>query len=448
MVLDTILHDNEIEYTNENAKVELKKGNNELAKTIFETLWNNSSKNDPYLLFNYGKALRKTKNSIVFVEICRGLNSNKNIMSNKFVISTLCWCLYDSYIKDYSVEDKDGFDDFLKKAGFIRDNCIQMDAIEYYINPYVLTIRKVVKTYNERSSKNYKEIIKWLSYLNSDKLSEVTFPFKDGKGKDRELASPKEFYYQHMAKSLEKTCRFKECMEICERAFNQISNFHYRNDMWIKARMYYSKCMLQDMENIEGAIKEYRELAYKENFWFMYHKLSQICFRYNRISEALLYASKAFTCRFENEKMVNLMSDTALLWQALGKDVNAKIFFQASVYYRNRQGWSISEELQYAISTFEIDVDKKPNINMMQNISKDYIESIEGKSERLEGEILNILPHGNTGFIKSSKGGSNVYFRIKDVLEKKKLAIGDKVEYELIKEKDNRIRAVKIKLRS
>ena len=81
----------------------------------------------------------------------------------------------------------------------------------------------------------------------------------------------------------------------------------------------------------------------------MYHKLSQICFSYNRLSEALLYASKAFTCRFEYEKMVNLMFDTALLWQASGIDVNAKIF-QASAYYRKRQGWQISEELQYYIN--------------------------------------------------------------------------------------------------
>ena len=38
--------------------------------------------------------------------------------------------------------------------------------------------------------------------------------------------------------------------------------------MWIKTRMYYSKCMLNDKDNIDDAIKGYREIAYKENFWF------------------------------------------------------------------------------------------------------------------------------------------------------------------------------------
>lgn len=447
--MDDTLQDNEIEYTNKNAKDELEKGNYNTAKTIFETLWNNSSKNDPYLLFNYGQALRKTKNGLVFIEICKELNGNKDIMSNKFVVSTLCWCLYDCYIKNYSVDDKEGFDYFIKRAEYIINNCEQMDANEYYKNPFVLTVIKVVKIYRDKPSKNYNEILKWLSYLNQDKLSEDVFCFKDETGKDRELASPKEFYYQNMAKTLEKMGKFKECIEVCEKAINQISKFHYRNEMWIKTRMYYSKCMLNDKDNIDDAIKGYREIAYKENFWFMYHKLSQICFSYNRLSEALLYASKAFTCRFEYEKMVNLMFDTALLWQASGIDVNAKIFFQASAYYRKRQGWQISEELQYYINLYEIDINKKPEINTMRNISNDYIMSIEGKIERVEGKVINIVsPHGRSGFIKPSKGGQNVYFKMKDVYGEKVLKKGNKVEYELFKENNGKTRAIKIMLRS
>ena len=178
LVLDDTLQDNEIEYTNKNAKDELEKGNYNTAKTIFETLWNNSSKNDPYLLFNYGQALRKTKNGLVFIEICKELNGNKDIMSNKFVVSTLCWCLYDCYIKNYSVDDKEGFDYFIKRAEYIINNCEQMDANEYYKNPFVLTVIKVVKIYRDKPSKNYNEILKWLSYLNQDKLSEDVFVLK------------------------------------------------------------------------------------------------------------------------------------------------------------------------------------------------------------------------------------------------------------------------------
>ncbi|WP_373000396.1 hypothetical protein [Lutispora sp.] len=444
--MDDIVKDKEIEYTRENAKAEFANGNYPLAKTIFETLWDNSSKNDVYLLYDYGQALRKVKESITFVEICRELNGNQNIMLNKWIISTLCWCLYDCYIKNYSVADKDGFDDFIKRAEYIKNNCIQMNANEHYKTPYVLTIKKVVKIYNERASKNFKEIIKWLSYLDPDILSEEVFNFQDEAGKDRELASPKEFYYQHMAKALEKIEKFEECITICETAFKQITKFHYRNDTWLKARMYYSKCMIQ--EDIENAIEEYKALAYKENYWFIYHKLSLICWRFNKLSDALLYASKAYICRFEHEKMVNLMLDTALLWQATGNNANAKLFFQASAFYRERQGWPVPEELQYAISVLEIDIEEKPNIRAIQHVSNDYIATIEGKTDKFKGKIENILPHGGAGFIKPRHGGSNIYFNMKGVLGKRILSKGDIVEYEVYEGKDGKMRAIKITKRS
>lgn len=443
-VLEDIVQRKKNEYTRENAKSELDKGNYPLTKTILEVLWDNSNKDDEYLLYDYGKALRKTKKSIKFVEIYRELNDNKKIISNKWIVSMLCWCLYDSYIKNYSVSNKNGFNNFINNAEHIINNCEQMNADEHYKNPYVLTIKKVVKIYTEKSSSNFNKIIEWLSYLAPDRLSEEVFNFQDETGKDRELASIKEFYYQHMAKALEKTEKYEDCITICETAFKQISKFHYRNDTWLKARMYYSKCMVN--EDIESAIREYKELADRENYWFMYHKLSQICFRYNKVSDALLYASKAYSGRFEYEKMVNLLLDTALLWQARGNNENANFFFQASAYYRERQGWMIPEELKYAINLFDIDVKVKPNIILIKSISKDYITIIEGKSNRLEGKIFNIFSHGGSGFIEPSKGGTNVYFNMKDV-GGKALIKGDRVEYEMSKGKDGKPRAVKVTMR-
>lgn len=136
----------------------------------------------------------------------------------------------------------------------------------------------------------------------------------------------------------------------------------------------------------------------------------------------------------------------ALLWQATGNNENAKLFFQASAFYRKRQGWPFSEELHYVISTYEIDVDERPNVKLMQSISSDYVKNIEGKKDKLEGQVENILSHGGSGFIKPSSGGSNVYFSMKDIIGRKTLIIGDKVEYELTKGKDEKIRAMKITL--
>ena len=294
--MDNIENIGEIEYTKENAKKQLKQGNYPLAKTIYEYLWENSNKSDIYLLFDYGTVLRKNGEGIKFIEICRIYNGDPKIINNQYIKSVLCWCLYDCYIKDYQAEDKDNYNDFLKKAEYIAENSEQKNAKDHFLTPYVSTILKVIKVFNKRASVNFREIAKWLAYLEPDILSEEVFVFQDETGKERELASPKEFYYQNKAKVLEKLGKYEECIEVCETAFLQISKFHYRNDVWIKARLYYSKCIVS--EDIETAIAQYKELAYKEDIWFMYHKLSQICLRNNKLSDALLYVSKAYSGRF------------------------------------------------------------------------------------------------------------------------------------------------------
>ena len=359
-----------------------------------------------------------------------------------YVISLLCWCLYDCYIKEYQVEDKDNYNAFLKKAEYIVENSEQKKANEFYLTPYVLTILKVIRVLNKRASINFREVTKWLECLEKDILSEEVYVFQDNTGKEREKASPKEIYYQNMAKALEKLGKYDECIEVCEMALIQISKFHYRNDVWFKERLYYSKCMVS--EDIETAISQYKELTYKEDMWFMYHKLSQICIRNNKLSDALLYASKAYSGKFEYEKMVNLFYDTAFLWQALGNENNAKLFFHACAYYRNRQGWSISEELKFAIYNYDTDIERKPNIKELQKITSEYVLSIEG-ANRYEGSVQKFTSNGYSGFIKPNEGKDNIFFNLKDVVGKKLLVKGLSVSYEIKQGTDGRIRAIKIK---
>lgn len=435
-----------IKYTKESAKQALQAEDFSRAKLICEKLWEESDKNDPYILYLYGKALRKTGESIKFLDISRSLYKNNKIMSNTYIISTICWCLYDCNIKPYEASDTEQFEEFLKSAEYIRTNCQQKDASEYHINPYVLTIVKVVKIYNKRASKNYKEVIRWLNYLDHQMLSEKEFSFCDESGKDRELASIKEFYYQNLIKALEKTEQYQECINKCEIALEQIKKFHYRNKTWIKARMFFSRCMVS--ENVEIAINEYKKMADNENYWFMYHKLSQICFRYNKMTDSLLYACKAFVCRFEEEKMVNLMLDIALTWQANGDQDNAKKFLHASAYYRKRQHWGMPEELRYMIQEFQIDIDEEPNIRELQDICNKYITVIEGEQQKFEGRIINIIkPHCKAGFIKPNSGGENIYFNVKEIKGNKTSIENALVEYCIGNDDKGRSIAIKINIR-
>ena len=431
------------DFTLEKAKEFRKKEENHKAELIIERLWNDSNK-DVYVLQEYGTILRKNNNSNKFIEICRENIRNKNIIKNKYIISILCWCIYDVYIKDYEKQEETDFQEFLKEAKFIRDNCKQLEKKREHHNPYVLTIFKVIRVYLKCASVNYKEILKWLEALNPNELSEEEYNFQDSDGKDREMASKKEFYYQYKTKALEKLQKYEECIEVCEEAFQNIENFHYRNDIWIKARLYFSKCMEADSNSVEDEIKKYKELAYKENHWFMYHKLSLICWRYGKTDEAILYVNKALSCRFEFEKMIKLLQDAALLYENRGDTINAKRYYEASAYYRNRNGWKITEELEFAISKYNLDINNKPNVSKLQEIASEYVKQVEGEDEQLVGKIIKI--NGEYGFIGVRGKKENIYFKRKDIINPKLLTTGCIVDFKTILT-DKGDRATNIKIR-
>src|SRR5699024_10281031 len=149
----------------------------------------------------YGKILRDNDKSDKFIEICREYARNQIVISNKYIIRLLCWCIYDVYIKDFEKNEKSDFEEFLKEAKFIKNNSVQLSKEKEYFNPYVLTIFKVIRVYLKSASVNYKEVLKWLEALNPNELSEEVYNFQDSDGQDREMASKKEFYYQYKTKA-------------------------------------------------------------------------------------------------------------------------------------------------------------------------------------------------------------------------------------------------------
>lgn len=57
------------------------------AEKILEQLWTNSSKNDVYLLYEYGNVFRSNNKQIVFINICRECYNNKSIINNPYVLT-------------------------------------------------------------------------------------------------------------------------------------------------------------------------------------------------------------------------------------------------------------------------------------------------------------------------------------------------------------------------
>lgn len=416
----------------------------ELSSRIFLELWNNPDNRKGYLLSCLGRSLRKEDRCKEFIDICRELDQKKEQLQNRYVQSELCWCLYHAHIKYYSIENQDEYDDFINRAKYIVKNSDQRDADEFCITPYVLTVIKVVKVMKKKATKPYKKIIEWLSYLEPDKLPCDAYEFVDERGKQRELASPKEFYYYIISKAYEQTKDYKKCIEACKAGLEQVEKLHYRNHIWLKARKQYCECLI--LGDNDEAIENYTLIADKEQHWYMYHKLSNLFFIQNEMDKSLLYASKAYSGRFEDEKMVNLLLDTGILWYNRDKRDNARVFFQASAYYRNIKGWRVPEELEFYIFDMELNIISKPNVHQIKTITSDYVDSIEGTDDYCEGIINNIKRDRGFGFIEPINMGENIFFRLKNVRNRERLFREDPVKY-IIKEENGRVEAINVRKR-
>ena len=424
----------EIEYKKIIAQKAFDENNIPQAIKIYDELIDKIGFKDQILLAKYGQALRKNGEPLKFIEKCREFVKTQRITFN-ILKNALCWCIYDEYIKKYDESNIDGFDEFLKEAKYICDNTKQLNADEYYKNPYVITVIKVVQVYNNKNNTNYRKVLEWLELLNPHILSENVYIFKDIKGIEREKASHKEFYYQNKIKSLEKTFQYLECYQLCQECFNEIQRFHYKNDIWIKSRELFCKCMEE-----QTYLEEYMTFAAKHNLWHIYKKVSDVCFRFNKVKEALIYGSKSILCSFEYEKMINLFLSMGQLFENIGETINAKIMFQASGYYRKINGWKIPEELEYSIEKYMLNIDTKVNRKQIEKIA---VEQLRKNNILKTGKIIKILEGNSTGFIKIENENKDIYFNIKDSKEKN-IAKYMYVDFEIV-QVNNKYRAINIR---
>lgn len=345
------------------------------------------------------------------------------------------WILYRKYIKQYNEENgQDGFAEFIDAAKEIT-SIVNQSAEDTDIDPYTLTVIKVVKNYVKRENKNYKSILEWIQKINPQTLSEKVYSITTEDGKEREQASHKELYYQYISKAYEKLGSDRECIKVCDEGLSEIKKWHYRNDVWVRARREYCNCRISD--NFEQDIIQYQKLADRTNHWFMFHKVASLYASNGNFQQAVYYASKALTCdRINTDTMINLFYDFGIYLQSSSHLSDADVFFQACAYYRTRNGWKLSEELRFVIQDKQLDTNSEPKLYVLQNIAKRFLPT---PIKRSYGKVMKLLIHGD-GFITSEK--SQYYFKSK---QNKGFFIDCKVSF--VPGKDNRGRNIALDIR-
>ena len=266
-------------------------------------------------------------------------------------------------------------------------------------------------------------------------MSENCYQFTDNKGKERELASPKETYYQTKSKCLEKLQRYDEAADCCEIALNTIKKWHYRNDLWLNARKWYCKCKTSQDDN---SLLQYITIAEQHKFWYMYHKIGNLYLSDGNTDLAKYYLCKAISAdSVDPEKMINLFYDLGMIWEINYRKDLAKIFYQAAYYYRKSYEWSIFEELKYAQNEYQFEIEKCLPIKELQKIGVEYLIKCDNL---IEGKITTYNRDERFGYI--SYGNQSIRFLFK--VTQRKLRLHDKVYFKCMRLNSGRIVAENI----
>lgn len=388
----------------------------------------------------YGRVCRKLNKQQEFLEIIKPLLIAEEMFdfTIDFFADIIGWCLYDLYILKY---DENCDHDIIEKSKFIINNCKQKELNEYKYNPLVLTIFKIVKILKNKSSVNYKKIIELLELLDPLKLPlDNVQTIKGPNDREMELASSREVYYQDLTKAYEKTRQFEKAYTLCDKALNDNSNWHYNNDLWIKARKYYCLCL--DNVDFDVNIEEYKKIVEEKKSWFMFHNLGNLLIAHSKIDEGFYYLCLALEIFPDPENKYGVMIDIAnILLNVYKKENEAIKFYQAALYFKTINGWNIGNSLDFRKKQFNLSETTKPNLFELKKLSLELAVSIKKINV---GNVKKIDINKNFGFIKLLDETRDIYFKTKNIKNKKHYLAQDTFVTFEIKQFNNKYEAIKI----
>jgi hypothetical protein len=370
--------------------------------------------------------------------------SHEQIANNKYLVAAIIACLrktnqykyVNNFLNTYNIQINENTDDIILNVyGWsIYDICKDEVEHEHFNKGNLLSLisypihliaskksnfsyavisnifRLILKKEKEQQNKNYEFINNFCDLFNPDLLSKETETFK-AENKDIEIASDYESWCANKSKALFELNHFQECYDVSKIAIENITIYHYNNDLWFARRIALSK---KELGNIEEAITDLEIIFQKKREWFIQKELAGLYFEVKEIEKAFAYAIQAIgTNGFGKlEFKIGLIF---LLGRILKQQMNlpmASKHFLAVKTIREQNGWKMTQELQDELNSLELE-----GINQ-ENLIKElklYWQKHQPKKDdsTLTGTIKRILndnDKGKNGFLTS--GGEDYYFNL------------------------------------
>ncbi len=207
--------------------------------------------------------------------------------------------------------------------------------------PYEKTVFRVLSVLKDPFMP--RDILRWLDRLDSSLLSTES-PADGGTGKQK--ASPLELYYSYRSESLLRLGSYHECIDVCQRALNEIPRFHYRNDIWFKRRIARSYFGVGEFEN---ALELLKSLLQTPEDWFIRKECAQVNVELGDIKCALRYGLDAALQYGSPAHRINLYVFLATLFDETGHLRLASCHWRLVYAIKREQNWFIDAALSERI---------------------------------------------------------------------------------------------------
>lgn len=290
-------------------------------------------------------------------------------------------------------------------------------------NLRVRLVFQFIKFEKTNNSPDWRVINELLNFLDPEKLDKTgqVISIKNGPkaGKQIELAPDIENWYSYKTKALLEIESYVECINASEKALQEITKFHYDNEVWLKRRIALSK--LQLGETAEG-IKLLEEVLLRKKEWFVFKEYAAELLKLNRIEEAFKHAIDAALVKGEILLRLDLFKILAEILRLKGENELADKHNLLELLFRIEKGWKIPDHLN--------EINEKYKDKIAEFTSKSVAEELKEYWRKFlkEGKVKKVMVDKRIGWIK---GDSGEYFFRFSVYEGAiaKLVEGNKVKF-------------------
>lgn len=384
---------------------------------IYQPLWQQNPLDfNEWDGWSYAYCLSKQNRHVDALEVCRQLYQRFNKVE---ILNTLyARCIYYTQFNP----KKPVTIDVLKKATKAIFDLAPPG------NPYSFAPRAIfylVKELMKAQDIDWAEIEMWLLKLDPDLLDDRPFRMTDAKGRNIELASPREEWYANFIKTKAGLNQPQLLLDAINAARNKKIKWHYSNDIWFARKEAFAWKQLGDSVKAE---KIMREILTKKKDWFLIFDLAQLITDKEESMGLFCMAAMAQGKAEMKLKLFETMYKNLKDETEFGRE--AALHLCLIMALREENDWPVKQELKKELEAYAVDPEREGSSALIQQSLFPFWRKMAAKmnNNSMIGILVKILPDGKSGFIRC--GDLSYFASLRDL--KASPNLNSRVSFELV----------------